>query len=135
MSLFNLWLAAAHGSFGTMTHFRLPFVSVSFSPDRVHHDFIPHQIERQCGPRILTFFIYLSDVEKGGGTNFPQLDITVMPKKGSALLWPSVYDSDPMKKDNRFLHQALPVEEGVKYAVNGWIHMYDYLTAQLKGCN
>ena len=78
---------------------------------------------------------YLSDVEKGGGTNFPQLDITVEPKKGRALLWPSVYDSDPMKMDSRFYHQALDVVEGTKYAFNGWIHMYDYVTPQSKGCN
>lgn len=27
---------------------------------QVHHDYIPHQRERQCGPRLLTFFLYLS---------------------------------------------------------------------------
>ena len=75
------------------------------------------------------------DVEAGGGTNFPQLDITVMPKKGRALLWPSVLDSNPMKKDGRMMHQALEVEEGIKYAANGWIHMHDYVTAQAKGCS
>jgi hypothetical protein len=34
-----------------------------------------------CGPRILTFFLYLSDVEEGGETNFPLLNISVNPKK------------------------------------------------------
>ena len=77
-----------------------------------HHDYIPHQKKRQCGPRILTFFIYLSDVDAGGGTNFPDLDITVMPKRGRALLWPSVLDSEPSAVDNRLRHQALPVEAG-----------------------
>jgi hypothetical protein len=28
------------------------------------------------GPRILTFFLYLSDVEEGGETSFPQLGIS-----------------------------------------------------------
>jgi prolyl 4-hydroxylase len=79
--------------------------------------------------------MYLSDVEQGGGTNFPQLDFTVTPKKGRAVLWPSVFDSDPMKKDGRYMHQALPVVEGTKYGANGWIHMHDYLEAQSKGCN
>jgi hypothetical protein len=46
-----------------------------------HHDYIPHQKDRQCGPRILTFFLYLSDVEAGGGTDFPDLGITVNPKR------------------------------------------------------
>jgi prolyl 4-hydroxylase len=102
---------------------------------RTHHDYIPHQVDRQCGPRILTFFLYLSDVEAGGGTNFPQLDLTVEPKRGRALLWPSVLDSDPMSKDSRMHHQALEVIEGTKFAANGWIHMYDYVTPQSNGCN
>lgn len=96
---------------------------------------IPHQRDRQCGPRILTFFLYLSDVEQGGGTNFPQLDITVEAKRGRALLWPSVLDSDPSAKDGRLMHQALEVVEGTKFAANGWIHLYDYVTAQNNGCS
>lgn len=58
-----------------------------------------------------------------------------MPKRGRALLWPSVYDSDPMAKDGRMMHQALEVEAGTKHAANAWIHMYDYVTPQTKGCN
>ncbi|KAG7344014.1 procollagen-proline dioxygenase [Nitzschia inconspicua] len=100
-----------------------------------HHDFIPHQVDRQCGPRILTFFMYLSDVEEGGGTDFPDLGITVMPKKGRALLWPSVYNSETTTSDDRMMHQALPVKAGTKFAANGWIHLYDYQTPQSIGCN
>jgi prolyl 4-hydroxylase len=69
--------------------------------------------------RILTLYLYLNDVEEGGGTNFDELDITVMPKRGRALLWPSVLDSDPDKKDGRTTHQALPVGKGsIKYGAN-----------------
>lgn len=35
-----------------------------------------------CGPRILTFFLYLSDVEEGGETGFPKMNLQVTPKKG-----------------------------------------------------
>mmetsp|Transcript_30740 Transcript_30740/g.65924 ORF Transcript_30740/g.65924 Transcript_30740/m.65924 type:complete len:558 (-) Transcript_30740:700-2373(-) len=100
-----------------------------------HHDYIPHQKERQCGPRILTFFLYLSDVEAGGGTDFPDLGITVSPKKGRAVLWPSVYSSHPMEVDNRMRHQALPVIAGTKFGANAWIHMFDYMEPQANGCN
>eukprot|EP00521_Asterionellopsis_glacialis_P009210 CAMPEP_0195287084 /NCGR_PEP_ID=MMETSP0707-20130614/4297_1 /TAXON_ID=33640 /ORGANISM="Asterionellopsis glacialis, Strain CCMP134" /LENGTH=555 /DNA_ID=CAMNT_0040346809 /DNA_START=40 /DNA_END=1707 /DNA_ORIENTATION=+ len=99
-----------------------------------HHDYILHQKDRQCGPRILTFFLYLSDVEEGGGTKFNKLDITVQPKRGRAVLWPSVLDSNPMSKDGRTNHEALPVIAGTKFAANGWIHMYNYVEAQKKGC-
>ncbi len=64
---------------------------------RTHHDYIEHQKDRASGPRILTFFLYLSDVEEGGGTGFNQLNggLVVNPKKGKALLWPSVMNYDP----------------------------------------
>lgn len=101
----------------------------------VHHDYIEHQRDRQCGPRILTFFLYLSDVEAGGGTRFTDLDITVSPKVGRALLWPSVLNSEPMNKDSRTMHEALPVIAGTKFAANGWVHMFDYLGPQARGCN
>lgn len=100
-----------------------------------HHDYIPHQRTRQCGPRILTFYLYLSDVEAGGGTDFPDLGITVMPKKGRALLWPSVLNAEPMQDDVRTRHQALPVEAGLKFGANSWIHMFDYQGPQTNGCN
>ena len=63
--------------------------------------------------------MYLNDVEAGGGTNFDKLDITVMPKRGRALLWPNVLDESPHTKDDRTTHQALPVEKGIKYGANG----------------
>ena len=84
--------------------------------------------------RILTVYLYLNDVEEGGGTNFDQLGITVMPKRGRALLWPSVISSDPNKKDGRTTHQALPVEKGVKYGANAWFHMHDFKTPNKIGC-
>jgi hypothetical protein len=89
-------------------------VSILFS--RTSYFLVPF---RQQGVRILTVYLYLNDVEAGGGTNFDQLDITVMPKRGRALLWPSVLDRAPSDKDGRTTHQALPVEAGVKYGANG----------------
>ena len=47
---------------------------------QTHSDFIPYQIDRPTGVRVLTFYIYLNDVEEGGGTNFPELNLTVTPK-------------------------------------------------------
>jgi prolyl 4-hydroxylase len=85
-----------------------------------HHDYIAHNIDRQQGVRILTVFLYLNDVEAGGGTHFNRLNITVMPKQGRALLWPSVLNHRPHDKDPRTFHEALPVEAGVKYGANAW---------------
>lgn len=64
----------------------------------VHHDYGSEDRKLACGPRILTFFLYLSDVEEGGETAFPNLNIAVKPKKGKALLWPSVLNNDPNRQ-------------------------------------
>ena len=104
-----------------------------------HHDFIPHHINRQCGPRILTFFLYLNDVEEGGETRFPLLHkekggLAIKPKTGRALLWPSVKNSDPNSKEYRTDHEAMPVIKGTKYGANAWIHLRDFKTPNDKGC-
>eukprot|EP00934_Nitzschia_sp_Nitz4_P008818 Nitzschia sp. Nitz4//scaffold47_size129522//19136//20601//NITZ4_003538-RA/size129522-snap-gene-0.181-mRNA-1//1//CDS//3329552761//8808//frame0 len=91
-----------------------------------HHDYIGHHTMRQCGVRILTFFLYLNDVEEGGGTNFDRLNLTVTPKVGRAVLWPSVLSDSPSERDDRTHHQALPVERGVKFGANAWIHLRDF---------
>lgn len=101
---------------------------------RQHHDYIGHQRDRRSGPRMLTFFLYLSDVEEGGATNFPDLGIAVYPKMGKAVLWPSVLDSNPFDKEPRTDHEAQDVIKGQKYGANSWIHAHDYMAAQELGC-
>jgi prolyl 4-hydroxylase len=102
---------------------------------QTHHDYIPYQKERPSGVRIMTVYMYLNDVEEGGGTSFPRLGITVQPKRGQALLWPSVLDEDPHEQDERTKHTALPVIKGVKYGANAWIHQRDFKTSNKNGCN
>ena len=93
---------------------------------KVHHDYIESQANRPPGVRMMTVFLYLNNVQAGGGTHFPGLDITVMPKRGSVLIWPSVMDEDTSVIDPRTQHEALPVEQGLKYAANAWIHQRDF---------
>jgi len=102
---------------------------------RLHHDWIPEQLDARCGPRAFTFFLYLSDVEEGGGTNFPYINKTVYPRKGSAVLWPHGLDSDPRTKDTRTHHEAMPVLKGQKWGANYWIHVDDFKTAMAQGCD
>jgi prolyl 4-hydroxylase len=99
-----------------------------------HHDFGYDDNEKPCGPRILTFFLYLSDVEEGGETNFPDLGIAVTPKRGRGLLWPSVLDSNLLEMDVRTRHEAKAVIKGRKFAANSWIHLWDFETPNLFGC-
>jgi len=101
---------------------------------RVHHDFGASQINLACGPRVLTFFLYLSDVEEGGETAFPRINLKVKPKKGRAILWPSVTNDDVLKQDSKTFHEALPVVKGLKLAANSWIHLYNFKVPNLWGC-
>jgi len=99
-----------------------------------HHDFAGYHLERQFGPRIITVFLYLNDVEEGGATEFPELGLTVVPKKGKALIWPSVQNVDPTLRDPRTGHGALVVKKGIKYAANGWLHQGNFKDTYAKGC-
>lgn len=99
-----------------------------------HHDNGNNEMRLPCGPRILTFFLYLSDVDEGGTTDFVDLGISVSPKLGRAVLWPSVLDEDPTRNDWRTRHRAAPVLRGTKYAANHWIHLFNYKIPNLWGC-
>lgn len=57
-----------------------------------------------------------------------------MPRKGRALVWPSVLSGDPYAVDSRTLHKAVTVRKGVKYAANFWLHMYDFQGPSRRGC-
>mmetsp|Transcript_16430 Transcript_16430/g.32637 ORF Transcript_16430/g.32637 Transcript_16430/m.32637 type:complete len:268 (-) Transcript_16430:120-923(-) len=115
-----------------------PLQIVKYGPGQMHgrhHDYLPMQKDRIGGPRVLTFLLYLSDVEEGGGTGFPSLDyLTVRPRKGRVLLWSSVLDWQPNVKDPLMDHESLPVVRGYKFEAYAWLHLYDYQDAIKKGC-
>ena len=62
--------------------------------------------------RIATWINYLSDVEAGGSTYFPRLNISVKPKKSSALFWYSLKKSGEL--DLETFHGSCPVLIGTK---------------------
>ncbi|CAB9525882.1 Prolyl 4-hydroxylase subunit alpha-2 [Seminavis robusta] len=100
---------------------------------KMHHD-SEGRDPKPPGNRILTFFLYLSNVEEGGETQFNKLGIYVKPKLGRALVWPSVRNESPDFWDDRMYHEAMPVVRGEKYAANHWIHLNDYEGPNRWGC-
>ena len=50
------------------------------------------------------------------------------------MLWPSVANLNPERDEPSTNHEALPVEEGLKFASNVWIHNYDYRTPSRANC-
>ena len=60
-----------------------------------------------------TWLNYLTDVEAGGSTYFPQLNINVKPEKSSALFWYNFKKSGEL--DLETLHSGCPVVFGTKW--------------------
>lgn len=82
------------------------------------------------GGRISTLFLYLNDVEEGGRTIFPHLDIAISPKEGTALFFRNVrapvVDGYDMSTDARLAHLAEPVLNGEKLIMTKWFHPWPY---------
>ncbi|GGH51255.1 hypothetical protein GCM10007423_54520 [Dyadobacter endophyticus] len=69
--------------------------------------------------RLYTILVYLNDDFMGGHTFFPELDVSVTPKLGRAVLF---HNFDSNGDIDRFsLHAGLPITNGIKYACNIWI--------------
>ncbi|XP_065729400.1 prolyl 4-hydroxylase subunit alpha-2 isoform X3 [Phocoena phocoena] len=72
------------------------------------------------GNRLATFLNYMSDVEAGGATVFPDLGAALWPKKGTAVFWYNLLRSG--EGDYRTRHAACPVLVGCKWVSNKWFH-------------
>jgi prolyl 4-hydroxylase len=70
--------------------------------------------------RKFTVLMYLSDVDGGGETEFPNLNLKISPKQGRM-----VYFENYIKKEicQDSSHRSLPVERGEKWAFNLWYHI------------
>jgi prolyl 4-hydroxylase len=116
---------------------------------RPHFDTFTDAVNvKRGGQRVATVLVYLSDVQRGGETIFPDAEpaslepaaaarldaatdagklsacaadapLAVRPRKGDALLFYSVTPGG--EPDGASLHASCPVEEGVKWSATRWI--------------
>ena len=62
--------------------------------------------------RIMSFILYLNDVEQGGETEFLYQKARVEARRNRLVLWPSGYTH---------LHRGNPPLSGTKYILTGWV--------------
>lgn len=98
---------------------------------RAHHDYFHEgeaywpQMQLEGGQRTWTAMLYLSEVEEGGATWFPQAGIKVPPRKRTLLMWNNMNpDGSP---NTRTLHEGMAVIRGVKYIVTKWFRERPWL--------
>jgi prolyl 4-hydroxylase len=85
-----------------------------FTPDSV-----PWSIERDHGgQRNFTAMVYLNEVEEGGETDFPFLDLAIAPRRGTLVVW---NNADENGVPNPWMiHAGNPVTRGFKYIITKW---------------
>jgi len=87
--------------------------------DGEHFDMKTRQWER-CMPRDVSFLFYLNDQYGGGELEFYDLGLTIKPKKGMMIAFPSYKE---------FAHKVHPVTWGHRYSLVSWVatqkNLYD----------
>ena len=75
----------------------------------VHSDVINYNSAR----RFLGIIYYLNDVEEGGNTSFPKLEVDFKPKKGTALVFPAIWI---------YLYEEQIVISNPKFVLGTYLH-------------
>ena len=102
----------------------------------LHHDAHGQSMPAHTpgGPRVWTLFVFLSAPEGGGHFEMPELNLSIAPRPGRAVLWPHLLDDDLMTPDERTAHRGAPVTAGAKYGVNLHAHRNNLRERVLGGC-
>ncbi len=87
------------------------------------NNIIRDKIQRE-GQRVSTLVMYLNDVPDGGSTSFPELGLSVMPRKGSAVYFE--YGNSLGQSDPKTLHSGDPVLSGEKWIATKWMRNKQY---------
>lgn len=97
---------------------------------KTHHDFFHENTDyyescvNQGGQRSFSCLFYLNDEFEGGETDFPKLDITIKPKKGTLVIWKNLNEDGTPNHDS--LHAGLPVTSGEKWICIIWVREKEF---------
>ena len=77
------------------------------------------------GNRAVTALLYLNEVDGGGGTGFPKLDLEIEAIPGRMVIFHNL-DEGSSTRHRKSLHGGLPVTVGEKWACNLWFREQPY---------
>jgi len=81
----------------------------------------------RSGQRISTLVVYLNNVKNGGETIFPEVGLSVLPKKGNAAYFE--YANSQRQVDPKSVHAGAPVIAGEKWAMTKWMRERRFIPA------
>ena len=87
------------------------------------------------GQRLVTALMYLNEVEDGGGTIFPKLELEVEARPGRMVIFHNVSDHEleDLTRHRSSLHGGSPVWGGQKWACNLWFRRLPYQQPKPQG--
>jgi len=116
------WLSGYHPVHGESLQVIKYPLGTEYQP---HYDFFDPRFPGNAqqlmdgGQRIATVLMYLNDVEEGGDTFFPDIGVSINPRKGQAVIF---YNVDSLNQlDPRTRHASRPVIAGEKWIATKWI--------------
>lgn len=81
-------------------------------PTEGYHVWHTENMGRSSCNRLLTYILYLNDVEEGGETEFLYYGKRIKPTAGTLVLWPAGFTH---------VHRGNPPLSGEKYILTGWV--------------
>lgn len=93
----------------TFEQYRIKKYNIKHDEFRDHVDVQDYNSAR----RFLVCFLYLNDIRSGGETEFPKLGVSIKPKCGRILIFPSNW---------MYRHAGRPVTEKPKYILGSYLH-------------
>ena len=81
----------------------------------------------RSGQRMSTLIVYLNDVDQGGATAFPEIGLSVAPRRGNAVYFE--YANSRQQLDGKSLHAGTAVLEAEKWALTKWMRTQRFVAA------
>ena len=102
---------------------------------KVDDEYWASHIVKAGGQRNWSAIIYLNNVEEGGETYYPEIDLSVKPEMGKIMFHKNCDETSTDLETGgglikESLHEARPVIKGEKWALVIWSRIRNYATIQ-----